>query len=109
MLEGLEGPIIGLPPKGIQKFILNFAAKYLKPNNIGWLVNFVVEFVNDVTFGNADGRFKKSDDHTKFFHLALQIQKKFQKRAKADAICLPKVSILKLQQFPGHFTDHMNN
>ena len=99
MLEGLEGPLIGLPPKGIQKFILNFAAKYLKPNNIGWLANLVVDFVNHVTFWNADGRFKKSDDHTKFFHFLLQFQKKAQKRAKADAICLPKVSILKLQQF----------
>ena len=95
-MEGLEGPIIGLPPKGIQKFILKYAAKYLTPDSIGWLVNFVVEFLNDIKFANADERFKKSDDHTMFFHLALQIQKKIQTGEKADAICLPKVSILKL-------------
>ena len=99
-LEGLEGPIIGLPPKGIPKFILNLAVKFLKPNTpFGWLVHFIVDFINHVTFANADSRFKKSDDHTKFFHFLLQFQKKVQKRAKADAICLPKVSILKLQQF----------
>merc|ERR1711971_733447 len=77
-LNTLEGPIIGLPPKGIQKIIIKLAAKYLQPDDIGWLVNFVVEFINDKKFANADERFKKIDDHTMFFHLVLQIQKKSQ-------------------------------
>ena len=100
MISELEGPLIGLPPAGVQKWIMKKAAKYLTPDDIGWLVNFVVEFVHDIKFANADERFKNLDDHTKFFHLILQIQKKEKKTGeKADAICLPKVSILKLQQF----------
>ena len=99
IISGIEGPIIGLPPKGVQEWFIKIAAKWLKPDDIGWLVNFVVEFIHDIKFANADERFKTLDDHTKFFHLVLQIQKKETTGEKADAICLPKVSILKLQQF----------
>ena len=99
MISELEGPLIGLPPEGyIKSWIMSFAAKNLTPDNFGWLVNLVVDFVHFIKFANADERFKNLDDHTKFFHLALQIlRKKKSTGEKADAICLPKVSILKLQ------------
>ena len=75
---------------------LKCPSTFLKPDDIGWFVNYVVEFIHDITIANAHEKFKKTDDHTMFFHLVLQIQKRSQAVEEANAICLPKV----IQEIP---------